>query len=65
VTYCAVKTSGSPEHLRRLIAKQIILAYGADEYRAEDSLEPLRNRDDFRLVMMDLAMPPDAFAAAR
>ena len=32
-----------------------------DAYRTEDALGPLRFRDDFRLMMMDLAMPPDPF----
>jgi hypothetical protein len=33
--------------------------------RAEDALDPLLGREDFRLLMMDLAMPADSFAAAR
>ena len=36
-----------------------------DAYRTEDALDPLRERDDFRLLMMDLAMPADPFAATR
>ena len=31
-------------------------------YRTEDALDPLRSRDDFRLLMMDLAFPAEAFA---
>ena len=34
-------------------------------YRTESALDPLRARDDFRLLMMDVAMPADPFAAAR
>jgi hypothetical protein len=34
-------------------------------YRTEDSLDPLRSRDDFKLLMMDVAMPAAPFAAAR
>jgi hypothetical protein len=34
-------------------------------YRHEDALDPLRDRDDFNLLMMDLAMPSEPFAAAR
>jgi hypothetical protein len=34
-------------------------------YRHEDALDPLRDREDFRLLMMDLAMPAEPFAAAR
>ena len=30
--------------------------------RTESALDPLRSRDDFRLLMMDLAMPADPFA---
>ena len=33
--------------------------------RTEDALDPLRGRDDLKLLMMDLAMPADPFAAAR
>jgi hypothetical protein len=31
----------------------------------DHNLDPLRSRDDFRLLMMDLAMPDDPFAAGR
>jgi hypothetical protein len=31
-------------------------------YRDEDVLDSLRSRDDFRLLMMDLAMPVEPFA---
>ncbi len=34
----------------------------ADAIRKEAALDPLRGRDDFRLLMMDLAMPTTAFA---
>ncbi len=34
----------------------------ADAYRTEDALDPLRDRADFRLLMMDLAMPEEPFA---
>ena len=37
----------------------------SDEYGREPALDPLRGRDDFRLLMMDLAFPADPFAAAR
>jgi serine/threonine protein kinase len=32
--------------------------------RTDSDLDPLRDREDFRLLMMDLAMPDDPFAAA-
>ena len=34
-----------------------------DAYRTEEALDPLRDRPDFRLMMMDLAMPVEPFAA--
>ncbi len=36
-----------------------------DEYRSEDALDPLRDRVDFKRLMMDLAMPADPFAPDR
>jgi serine/threonine-protein kinase len=33
-----------------------------DACRTEDALDPLRGRDDFRLLMMDLEFPPEPFA---
>jgi eukaryotic-like serine/threonine-protein kinase len=33
-----------------------------DAYRTESALDALRNRSDFRLLMMDLAMPTKPFA---
>jgi hypothetical protein len=36
-----------------------------EKYRTEDALDPIRGRDDFRLLMLDLAMPADPFAGPR
>jgi hypothetical protein len=36
-----------------------------DAYRTEDALVLLRGRDDFKVMMMDLAMPADSFATTR
>ncbi len=36
-----------------------------DAYRNEAALDPIRDRHDFRLLMMDLAMPVEPFARAR
>jgi hypothetical protein len=33
--------------------------------QTDADLDPLRSRRDFQLLMMDLAMPADPFAAAR
>jgi hypothetical protein len=35
-----------------------------DAYRTEDALDPLRDREDFKLLMMDVAMPAEPFASA-
>ena len=48
--------------LRRAVA----MGYrNPDTYRTELALEPLRNRPDFRALMMDLTMPADPFAHGR
>jgi hypothetical protein len=49
-----------------LLRKAVTLGYRTlDSYRASDILDVLRNRDEFRLLMLDLAMPDDPFAPAR
>jgi eukaryotic-like serine/threonine-protein kinase len=49
-----------------LLKKTVSLGYRlADAVRTEPALDPLRDRPDFRLLMMDLAMPADPFAATR
>ena len=48
-----------------LLRKAMAMGFrNADAYRAEDALDPLRDRSDFRLLMMDLAMPDEPFARA-
>ena len=34
----------------------------ANEVRIESALDPLRSRDDFRLLLLDLAFPAEPFA---
>jgi hypothetical protein len=36
-----------------------------DAFRTQAALGPLHDRRDFRLLMMDLAMPADLFATGR
>ena len=49
-----------------LFSMAISLGYRtAAAYRTEDALDPLRGRDDFKLLMMDRVMPAEPFAAAR
>ena len=49
------------------ILKQVIEAGYRDVafFRSSNQLDPIRNRPDFRLLLMDLAMPTEPFAAAR
>jgi hypothetical protein len=61
----AVGTSEAETAMTRL-HKAVGVAYRNPEaYRHEDGLDPLRSRDDFKLLMMDLAMPAEPFAAPR
>jgi len=47
-----------------LLKKAVALGYRlADAVRNEPALDPLRNRPDFRLLMMDLAIPAEPFAS--
>ena len=47
-----------------LLKKAVALGYRlADAVRTEPALDPLRNRPDFRLLMMDLAIPAEPFAS--
>jgi tetratricopeptide (TPR) repeat protein len=46
--------------------KAVAMGYRSlDAYRNYDALDPLRDRPDFRLLLMDLAMPTEPFAAPR
>ena len=48
------------------LRKAVAMGYRSPaDFRTEDALDPLRGRDDFRLLMMDLAIPADPFDAAR
>jgi hypothetical protein len=54
--------------LRRLLAllhEASFVGYRSfDAYRTEDALDPIHGRNDFRMLMMDLAMPAKPFDAA-
>ncbi len=47
--------------LRRAVAMG---HHSLDAYRTEDALVPLRDREDFRALLMDLAFPEPVFASA-
>jgi hypothetical protein len=47
-----------------LLHKAVGLGYrNAGRYRTVDALDPLRGRDDFRLLLMDLAFPAQPFTS--
>jgi hypothetical protein len=49
-----------------LVRMAVAMGYGNDDaYRTEDALDPLRTRDDFRLLLMDLAFPAEPFATGK
>ena len=49
-----------------LLHKAVAMGYrNADTFRTESALDHLRGRPDFRLLLMDLAIPADPFAAPR
>jgi hypothetical protein len=57
-----VQAARAMESLRQAIA----VGYrNASQLRTESALDPLRSRDDFKLIMMDLSMPAEPFSAAR
>jgi hypothetical protein len=61
----AAESTSQAETAVALLHKAVGVGYrNPDAYRTEDALDPLRSRDDFRLLMMDLAMPADPFARA-
>jgi eukaryotic-like serine/threonine-protein kinase len=54
------------ERAMALLHQAVVMGYSnVDAYRNEDALDPLRDRDDFRLMMMDLAMPAEPFTPGR
>jgi hypothetical protein len=44
------------------LRRAVVQSHNLARMRIDTDLDPLRDRDDFRLLMMDLAMPPDPFA---
>ena len=46
-----------------LLRKAVGMGYrNADAFRTEDALDPLRDRENFRALVMDLAFPSEPFA---
>jgi serine/threonine-protein kinase len=63
-TACCHATLGDAPRAVELLGRAARLGYrNPYAYRAERALQPLRDHDDFRLLMMDLVFPAEAFAA--
>jgi serine/threonine-protein kinase len=57
------EASSQAQAAMTLLHKAVSMGYrNPDAYRSEDALDPLRGREDFRLLMMDLAFPAKPFA---
>ena len=62
----ADEASSHAETAMALLAKAAGMGYrDAGSFRNESALDPLRSRDDFRLLMMDLDFPTEAFVGGR
>ncbi len=63
-----VSASEGEEHAARAmerLGRAVTVGYrNANELRIETALDPLRSRDDFRLLLMDVAFPSGPFAPA-
>jgi hypothetical protein len=61
----AASSSGDADVAMALLGKAVAMGYRSpDAYRTEDALDPLRGREDFKLLMMDLAFPAEPLAGA-
>jgi tetratricopeptide (TPR) repeat protein len=59
----AAEGVGQAEKAMALLRQAVTLGFRNPAYfRTESALDPLRDRADFRLLMMDLAFPAEAFA---
>ena len=62
----AAERPSEAERAMALLHQAVAMGYSnVDAYRNEDALDPLRDRDDFRLLMMDLVMPAEPFTPDR
>jgi len=59
----AAAASSEAETAMALLGKAVTMGYlNRHAYKTESALDPLRNRPDFQLLMMDLEMPAEPFA---
>jgi eukaryotic-like serine/threonine-protein kinase len=61
----ATEAARAADTAMELLTRSVVVGIrNVNEFRIESALDPLRSRDDFKLLMMDVAFPPDPFAAA-
>jgi eukaryotic-like serine/threonine-protein kinase len=59
----ATEASSEADKAMALLKKDVSMVYrGSHTVRTESALDPLRSRDDFRLLMLDLAFPAQPLA---
>jgi tetratricopeptide (TPR) repeat protein len=62
----AAEGEAEADQAMALLRKAVGMGYAdADAFRNDSALDPLREREDFRMLMMELAFPADPFAPAR
>jgi tetratricopeptide (TPR) repeat protein len=62
----AAEAASEADAAMALLRRAVAMGYRSPSaFRTDDALDPLRSRDDFQLLMMDLAMPTEPFAVAR
>jgi hypothetical protein len=62
----AAQGAEQAEKAMAVLRQAVSMGYrNPDAYRTESALDPLRNRDDFRLLMLDLAFPAQPFPSGR
>jgi eukaryotic-like serine/threonine-protein kinase len=63
--FAAAEGADQAEKAMDVLSLVVRLGYrNADAYRNETGLDPLRNRPDFQVLMMDLVFPAEAFTRA-
>ena len=59
----AAEGEGEAARAMGLLRKAVDMSYrGNAAYRTEDALDPIRDREDFKLLIMDIVMPTRPFA---
>jgi eukaryotic-like serine/threonine-protein kinase len=61
-----IEAAGAVDKAMESLARSVAVGIrNANAFQQASALDPLRSRDDFKLLMMDVAFPAEPFAAAR